>query len=259
MLGMFSSCGYAMADSDEQYQKYLRHQKGMALLWMWMEQWSGLKGWSWSADQSLLVLSELSSQRFVFGAPLKKGPQAKHLFLGSQSDESAWIRRIQWKRVVWDQEQSRLWLVSPHFSSPDEKWPDLPGFAVGIFVDGSRLTSWKGNKLDLRNIWWDDDHRFHVDMACQGSLPVRRTSLNEGFSASERQNIKSLRDLVIERLNKSSVFVDPGYAGKPADLSKDQMKLVEPFHDQSGSKPIESEYPELFGQFLDQPPSSPPR
>lgn len=240
---------------QQSYQKYLRHQKGLALLWFWMEQWKDLNGWKW-LNNSELHLSELSSQRFAVGSPLPgRGVRSSNAFLGMQSDEASWLKRIEWSKAVWDKEQQRLWLVSVTQKSPDLAWPDLPPVAVGIVVDCmEHMGKWNGPRLDTRGIWWDENGGFHVDSAPSTTLGVKVGDLAQWWSTKERQSVESLRDIVLSRLDNSNVWLDPGFYGESAQVSSEYANFVNPFEKPKESAPIEFNYPEIFGQFLEEQP-----
>lgn len=241
------------------YDKYLSHQKGLALLWLWYDQWKTVADVDW-LDNSI-EMSELLSSRFVIGAPkAKKKVKSKNLFLGVQSNESQWLKRISWKRCVWDAASGRLWLIAEQVESPDEAWPDLPSVSVGILITPpSKLSHLKaGDRLDWRGIWWDQDNALHVDLAAAGSWHVREGDLNTHWLPNERTHVKTLKDVVRARLEKTSVVFDPGFAGQAPALSSEQAKFLEPFERQTSGPALEERYPDLFGQFLETARTSPP-
>lgn len=235
---------------DVAYQKYLRHQKGLALLWFWMEQWKDLRGWSWSNAE--LRLSALASQRFLLGSPRsRRGVKQPVPFVGVQSDEAAWIKRIEWKRAVWDPSIGVLWLVSAVQKSPDVSWPDLPSFAVGLTIDPvEKMGQWAGPKLGVRGVWWDEESVLHVDLTPSSTLGVKVGPLSEHWNKAERQNIETLRDVVVARLNNSNVDLDPGFQGERPMVGGEYADLVKPFEEKGKGVPVEYKYPEIFGQFL---------
>ena len=237
-------------DHADKTHAYWQHQKGLALLWLWMDQWSTLQAWSW--DGSSLKLSDLLSSRFVLGAPRRRrGLQGKALFLGVQGEEMAWLKRITWKRCVWDKAASTLWIVSAPLASPDVAWPDIPSVSVGVLIDPpEKLNDWSGARLDMRSVWWEADGRVHVDLRPFQNCVVRRGTLMEHWPSSERTNIKTLRDLVRDRLDRTNVLVNPGFSGMAAELPKELAQIATPY---SGPAPasIDQDHPELFGQFID--------
>lgn len=241
---------------DPQYDRYLSHQKGLALLWFWYDQWKDVADVDWVSNT--VELSELLSSRFVLGAP-KKSPRrvkkikSKNIFLGVQKNEAEWVSRIQWKRCVWDEKSRRLWLISEKCESPDRDWPDLPSVSVGILIDPPEKLSalQAGMNLDWRRIWWDDDDVFHIDTSVAGSWYVRTGDLNTHWTAAEKTHTKTLKDLIKERLDQTNVVFDPGFSGSIPELPSDLAKLNQPFESAGPAQMIENKYPNLFGQFLD--------
>jgi len=234
------------------YESYLRHQKGLMLLWLWLDQWKNVEGWSMEGSE--IKLSHLTSQRFAFGSPKKnQAVKSRLIFVGAQPQEQAWLKRISWSRVVFDKEASFLWFVSLSRPSPDEIWPDLPPIALGIKINPETLAEWKDNKIEWRGVWWDEDNRSHVSAATGGTLQVQRGSLASKWSETERASVKTLREVVLERLQKTSVYENPGFAGSVGDLTNEQRKLLDPVKVEKHHG-IEENYPDLFGQFLDTPP-----
>ena len=234
---------------NDLYEQYLRHQKGLILLWVWLDQWRSIEGWH--MDGAEIKLSHLTSQRFAIGAPKKKSvAKSRLVFLGVQPQEQAWLKRITWSRAVYDKDTSYLWLVSSSRESPDEIWPDLPPIAVGLRVNTETLSDWKEAKIEWRGIWWDDDNISHVGLTVGGQMSVQRGSLAQKWSETERASVKNLREVVLERLQKTSVYADPGFEGTPGNLSSEQQKLLDPVKVDK-SQAIEESYPDLFGQFLD--------
>lgn len=242
-----------MSALQQSYQKYLRHQKGLGLLWFWMEQWKDLRGWEW-VNNSELHLSALCSQRFAVGSPIPgRGVRGSNAFLGVQSDEGAWLKRIEWAKVVWDKEGQRLWFVSVTQKSPDLAWPDLPPVAVGIVVDCiEQIGNWRGPRIDVRGMWWDEAGGFHVDSGPAATLGVGVGELSQYWTTNERQSVESLRDVVLNRLENSNVWSNPGFDGERAHLSGEYSSFVDPFEKPKDANPIEFNYPEIFGQFLEE-------
>lgn len=245
-----------MSNLEKVYQKYLRHQKGLALLLFWMEQWKSLNTWTWSDSQ--LKLSDLVSQRFVLGTP-RPGRKTKsyNAFLGAQKEECAWLKRIEWERCILEKETQCLWLISATQRSPDVSWPDLPAIAVGVYIDPlEKLGSWTGPRLDLRGVWWDENNEFYVDNAPTKTLGVTVGSLDSLWTKKERQNIETLHDIVMKRLNNSNVDFDPGFIGDTPLVPQEFSDFIKPFDPKSVERPanadIEFNYPELFGQFLEE-------
>lgn len=236
-------------------QEYLRHQKGLTLLWLWMDQWLTLDGWTF--ENSELRLSHLCSQRFALGAPKsRRGVRGTRVFLGVQPAEERWLKRIRWSKVVLDSENECLWLVSATHESPDKAWPDLPPLAVGIRINPEILETWRDNKMEWRGVWWDDDNRSHVAASPAGEFSVQRGTLDDRWSAQARASLKTLRDIVMENLEETSVEYDPGFSGSMGELSKEQQEYLQPFKakGEKAEKAVEEDYPELFGQFLDEAP-----
>jgi len=247
-------------ENEKMYQKYLRHQKGLALLWFWMEQWKDLRGWEWE-NGSELCLSPLVSQRFIMGAPRPgRGVKSSNPFLGVQSDEGAWFKRIEWARCVWDENDRRLWFVSVTQKSPDLAWSDLPPIALGLDVDCiAQLQNWRGPRIDVRGVWWDEVNNFHVDSAPVSTMGVAVGSLTNNWSKNERQSVESLRDVVLNRLEQSNVSFNPGFArGEALQISGEYADFLRPYEKKPETSPIEFNYPEMFGQFYEgeQPPNS---
>lgn len=241
-----------------QHHEYLRHQKGLTLLWLWMDQWKDVSGWHF--ENSEIKLSQLTSQRFCFGLPKssKKRVKSPAMFLGVQREEAQWLKRIDFQRAVWDDSPSApiLWLVSASRQSPDKAWPDLPALAIGLKLNtqtNETLRQWNGNALDWRSVWWDDDNVSHVGMSPLGRLSLSLGSLEDKWSNNARHNIRTLKDVVRQRLQESSVDFDPGFAGPPPELNNDQQSILAPFKDEAPAHIIESDYPEIFGQFLEEP------
>lgn len=238
----------------QQHQDYLRHQKGLTLLWLWMDQWRGLDGWTF--DNSELCLSYLCSQRFSLGAPKsKRGVRGRLVFIGVQPQEASWLKRIPWSKVIADASSERLWLVSQSRESPDKAWPDLPPVAIGIRINKEHFDGWNDHKIEWRNVWWDDDNISHVDTAPSGSLSFVRGTLEDKWSANARASLKSLRDIVMENLEETSVPLDPGFKGSLGDLTDQQQEYLKPF-EKKKEHFIEEEYPEIFGQFFEEEPKS---
>lgn len=240
------------------HRDYLRHQKGLALLWLWMDQWKETAGWRF--ENSEIQLASLTSQRFCFGLPKsgKKRVKSPALFLGVQREEAQWLKRMNFTRAVWDPNEQAplLWLISSSRESPDKAWPDLPSLAVGIHINtqmNETLMQWNNHMLDWRSVWWDDDNISHVGMSPLGQFSLSKGSLESKWSDNARHNIRTLKDVVMQRLQETSTPFDPGFSGNMADLDAEQRKLVENFKNDTPSHVIEEYYPEIFGQFLEEP------
>lgn len=234
------------------YQKYLRHQKGLALLWLWMNQWKSLNGWTW--EDNSLTISNLCSQRFLIGAPKNKSNnRSKNVFLGIQHEENSWMKRIIWKRVVMDKSNQKLWLVSQNVFSPDIDWPDIPSIAVGVSLkDNPHLGNWEGPKMDLRGVWWEDDGSLRVDINPYKTCGVFVGSLDQHWSKKERQNVITLRDIVNSKISRTNKEENPGFKGDIPVISGELSKLTEEFKSNEKIFLIEENYKELFGQFIDE-------
>lgn len=247
-------------ETRKAYEKYITHQKGLALFKLWTEKWKQMNEISWNKETKTAQLSPLSSRRFALGSPkMSRGVKGRGVFIAIQKDEREFFSRIPWKKVAFDisanPEKSFLWFISEIGYSPDHGWPDLPPIAIGIQVDANYLSSWSAKKIDWRSIWKDEDDLVHVGRQPRGSFKVVKGALMDVWGESERTGIKTLKDIAEENLEKSNIYIDPGFAGQPPPLSKEQSEYVAPF---KGEKPflIEEQNPDIFGQFLDLPPEN---
>lgn len=247
------------------HQEYLRHQKGLTLLWLWMDQWKDSDGWVFEDNE--LKLSQLVSQRFCFGLPKVKNTKSKsyEMFLGVQHDELQWMKRIPWDRFVLDRSPSLqskyspavLWMISSPHTSPDRAWPDLPSLAIGLKLNydmDQAFDQWGGRRMDWRSVWWDDENTSYVGNVPLGQISLAVGDIKEKWTQNQRDNIRSLKDIVLQRLEETSVPFDPGFSGDLADLSKEQREMIDPFKEKDKNYAIEKDYPEIFGQFLEEQP-----
>ena len=243
------------------YKDYISHQRGLAFFKLWVEKWENIGELRWNEEMLCAFLSPLSSRRFIIGSPkTSRGVRGRNIFLGIQKDERKFFSRIPWKRVIFEQneenlENSTLWFISDIGHSPDMSWPDLPPIAIGIVVDSSYLENWSANKIDLRGVW-KDEGKLKIDRQPLTSIKVIKGLLNEEWTKSERQGIKTLKDIVQEQIDKTNVPFDPGFNGQLPPLNKSQQEYLSPFVDKEPPDLIESRYPEIFGQFLDIPPQN---
>lgn len=243
---------------SEAYERYLRHQKGLALLWLWFDQWRHTEPLKYKVG--VLELSPLVSQRFAVGVPraqkkITKSIRQSGVFLGVQHEEQKWLKRIEWSKMVLDASSSVLWLISATHRSPDESWPDLPPTAVGLQINPETFEGWTGRSMEWRSVWWDDDNVSHVDAQVGGVWRVVRGTLEEKWSEDERLGVRSLKDIVNERIAQTNVYHDPGFSGSLPTLPKEFEKVANPdvvLMDIKSSP--EFSKPELFGQFLEEQP-----
>lgn len=238
---------------NTKYETYLIHQKGLTLLWFWMLQWQELKGCKY--EKNYIKLSPLVSQRFVLGAKKQKVSISGHtFFLGFQNDEYTWMKRIPWKKCVFDPDSHYLYLISNIGTSPDEYWPDIPSVVIAFYIDNlTKFDKIQNKKIDLRNIWWDEEDVFHVEIQPFSSLKMQVGPLNEYFNESE-QKTKTLEDIVRDQLNQTNVYMDPGYEGHQVSLDtlgKEFKQINENFKGYTNEKDlIEFNHPELFSDYL---------
>jgi len=241
--------------------RYMRQQKGLALFWLWLERWISVDGWVYDKERGAFCLSENASARFLFGAPKPGfGAAGKPVFLGVQSEEEAWLSRMNPSKVIFDntagEDQRLLWLVFSGMTSPDRAWADLPPTVLGIRVYGEQLLGWQGRELDVRAIWWNDEVTPPlpvVQASALISLPVQHSGLLAAWNPNEIF-VKTLRQRAIERaeaeLEQRGLDQDPGFKGAPPVLDDSQKKLIDPFADKPVEL-IETNYHGLFGQFID--------
>lgn len=249
------------------YQKdcieYLRHQKGIALFWLWLSRWNDMQGWSYNNELSAFELNQIPSARFFLGAPLPNmGASGQNAFIGIQREEVQWIKKIGVLKIVIDKtsnknDEKKLWLIFNGRKSPDLGWPDIPPLALSMLLFSQALDCWNGNKIDLRGVNWqkDDDQKpkIHVSNVKIATIDVKHGSLIDNWSPNQT-NVKTLRERAIEISNNQirarGLEENPGFSGEAPRLNEAQAKLVEPF---SGKikRGIEEDYQNLFGQFLD--------
>lgn len=231
------------------YADYLKHQQGFLRLWMWMHRWESLKGANRDWAAGTIALSTLCARRFGLGVLGKSRKSGGGLFLGLQKEEMEWFRGIPWKRSVIDSEAGRLWLVTQAAESPDEFWPDLPAVAIGIPMDSGMLAAIRVKKIAVRSLW-SEDGRLRVGAQPHETLVNRTGSLDDHWPRFERSDVLSLNELILKRLDETSVSFDPGYQGAAAAVP-DMMRGYVDFKPERPAAGIESSRPDLFGQFLD--------
>lgn len=251
--------------------RYLRHQKGLTLFWVWLERWIAMEGWIYDKERGAFCLSPNASPRFLFGAPRPGfGASGKPVFVGVQPEEEAWLSRMLPSRVVFDGQPATgprmLWMIFSGMTSPDQAWPDLPPLVLGIEVYPDQLLKWSGDRMDVRSVWWEDNGNeavAAVDAAPTASprvaavplatLPVQHGDLMSGWNPDEIF-VKTLRQRALEKaeaeLEMRGLDHDPGYQGPAPMLDSSQRQLVDPFA-AGRVEIIEENYRGLFGQFID--------
>ena len=240
--------------------RYLRHQKGLALFWVWLERWIAMEGWNYDKERAAFLLSPNASARFLFGAPRPGlGASGKPVFLGVQSEEEAWISRMGPSRFVLDPgnptSPRTLWMVFSGLTSPDQAWSDLPPLVLGIQVYHDQLLGWSGDRMDVRSVWWEGENATtpKVTAVPMASLAVQHGTLLSGWNPKE-VFVKSLRQRALEKaeaeLESRGLDHNPGYQGAAPVLDASQRQLVDPFANATPEL-VENNYRGLFGQFID--------
>ncbi len=227
------------------------------MFWLWQQSWSGLSGASYDARTSEVRLSDLCSRRFVIAVITKTtGRKSTNHFLGIQSDEMAWLRHLGLTAAVLDKEQCLLWLVAKSYASPDKDWPALPSVAIAVRLDFlDQFPTWAPKKIDVRSLWFDDTAKTRISRQSVQTLPVTIDTLDSAWPSEKRTSGMSLQQLFDLRLQKTSVYQDPGFKGEQPVLTGNLADIVKPF-DPSAYKidnpdmGIEATAPEIFGQFL---------
>lgn len=242
--------------------RYLRHQKGLTLFWIWLERWLSVEGWNFDEERNVFCLSPNASARFLIGAPRPGfGAAGKPVFLGIQKEEADWLERIGPTQVIFqshpsNEEQSRwMWLVCPGRPSPDIAWSDIPPVVIGIQLYENQLSGWQGKKMDLRSVWWSDASppTPRVKAVPFSSVEVVHGNLMNYWNP-QQMFVKTLRERAIE-MSESALLArglteNPGFQGQLPPLDPSQQEILAPFRGQA-PEIIEENYHGLFGQFID--------
>jgi len=237
-------------ETKDRYTKYLEYQSGLLMLWMWLKRWNDLSKVERDYDNHIIKTEKLSSKRFGIGQFISGG-RKKGIFVGLQKDEMSWFKKIKWRKIIFETNESNgtVWFISHESKSPDEYWPDLPAIAFGISVDPVILDRIKSKKISVRSLW-DDNGVLTASTASHYELPIKRGSLESSWPAHERTAVLSFSDLILKKLSETSVYEDPGFKGSKPE-TPEMMKSWVDFKPEKHEKGIESTRPDLFGQFLD--------
>jgi hypothetical protein len=207
--------------------RYLTHFGGVAALLTWVDTWRTLAQ-DVSIDGPQLMLGAMASRRFGLGAPRSSRVSAKPCLL-VQKDEAGWVETICWDGVVVDAPGRCLWLRAAPMLGDQDKWADIPAFAVSIMVDFEEKLAplLRFNGIELRGLWRDEGV-WTID-----SGPPRarwrleaRTPGQSIFKKGETMQGRSFDDLVASRLASGNRKINPGFRGTLAisESIRTQMK-----------------------------------
>lgn len=220
-------------------EKYLLHCAGIYTMLAWIEKQTSL-GTGSDVFQETVFIPPLGCRYFALGASRKK--KVRNPFLAIQPNEAQWIEMISWEKVVIRKNDSHLYLISSLVKGDEEKFPDIPSFALAIEFDTmEKLDLIKHvKKLECREFFIDTDDCIRVNYHSRiFNLPL--ILLDEFEPYLENQEVYDYSRLLSQREQILQARFDgysaPTYQGQAAEfVDEESKKLFEKFKEKVKDK-----------------------
>ncbi len=197
-------------------ETYIEHCSGFYSFLAWIEE-QNETGKPYGFVKQIAYLDPFVSKYFSIAVPKSK---KKELFLAVQAIEAEWMSLIKWSYLAIKGNEPYLYLVAPPVKGDQENYPDMPSFAIALYVDTieKRNLILNQNKLLAREYFLDADKvirfNFHKNIF---SLPIRIIDDEENIILDE--DLLEYSEIVAMKENRSKIFSDkPEFIGDVAKI-----------------------------------------
>ncbi len=144
-------------------EKYIEHCSGFYSLLAWIESQSE-NGKPYSTLNNIIYFEPIISKYFSFGV-VKGTKKSKEPFLAVQPIESEWFSLIKWKNLVLRDNDPYLYFISEPVKGDQETFPDIPSFAIALYIDTREKKSIIENLKTLsgREYFLDFDKQIRIN------------------------------------------------------------------------------------------------
>lgn len=216
-----------MYNIDSGNKIYLKHLAGVTALLEWAVLWGKLVGPP-EIKNNCLIIKPIVAQRFAIGYPQSKR-FGKNPFLAIQKQEKEWAYLIPWNKIYFNEEQTRMILVSSKSYGEDFDLPNLTPMGISIPLDDKNKIIWlkKFAKIELRGLWFEENIPQIESGPSFATLNVcEYIGENELFSKNDFNSEKTFEDLIKERLEETAVYNNPGYNGNQVNIEDVDLKKL---------------------------------
>ncbi len=195
---------------------YIEHCSGFYSFLAWIEQ-QNETGKPYGFVKQITYLDPFVSKYFSIAVPKSK---KKELFLAVQAIESEWMSLIKWSYLAIRGNEPYLYIVSPPIKGDQENYPDMPSFAIALYVDTmeKRNLIVKQKKILAREYFLDADKKirfnFHKNIF---NLPIRVMEENENIIIEE--DLLEYSEIIAMKENRAKRYEEkPEFIGDVAKI-----------------------------------------
>lgn len=190
-----------MINSSE--KEYILHNTGIWGLYQFLSTYLQY-GYKFEIKaQSQIELSSFFSQHIGFGSVRDK-KLGKNLFILFSEQCFNFLQMISWDKVLIDEPNNRIYLVSKYLSGDKEKWPDIAPFAISFYYENAdKITDLKTAKvIDIKSYWFEEDELIvNHKKALKLNLEIKDD--NTPIFSNKSLNVENYFELMTKQINQN--------------------------------------------------------
>lgn len=189
----------------KEIKQYLTHCSGFYSFISWLDE-QKRSGLPFEVLNNIIYLNPLFSQYISMGASTLKRNNGE-AFLAISSQEAKWMSMIKWSEVVFRKEDNYIYILSPGVESSTSQYPDIPGFALGFYVDLKEKISLLHNLhyLTIREYRLEDDNGIYINYhsrVCK--LPVKL--IEENMIIKNENSLKNYDTFISTQIEQMTSY-----------------------------------------------------
>ena len=189
----------------KEIKQYLTHCSGFYSFISWLDE-QKRSGLPFEVLNNIIYLNPLFSQYISMGASTLKRNNGE-AFLAISSQEAKWMSMIKWSEVVFRKEDNYIYILSPGVESSTSQYPDIPGFALGFYVDLKEKISLLHNLhyLTIREYRLEDDNGIYINYhsrVCK--LPVKL--IEENMIIENENSLKNYDTFISTQIEQMTSY-----------------------------------------------------
>ena len=218
--------------TPEEFKRYFEHNTGMFLLTIWCSQ-HGIK----ANEKRIIRIPEEYANLFKISFPANI--KEKSFSLTAERNESNWLKRINWNRILFNIENKELILISERIEGDKTQLCDIGEIAIIIPVDKkSKLELLENQKrIYIKEFFVDRQEVFNskpikiVNFLKQEIDEYSENGELEIFKYNEKKKFTTYKDMINGNIQRTNVFRKVQYQGDEINsfIDSNLGNLTKPF------------------------------